>query len=39
MRSLMGRLNQFVLAPGSLTDISVWAHTYIIKSKISAMES
>ena len=23
MRSLMGRLNQFVLAPGSLTDISV----------------
>jgi hypothetical protein len=24
MRSLLGRLNQFVLAPGSLTDISVW---------------
>ena len=23
-RSLLGRLNQFVLAPGSLTDISVW---------------
>ena len=23
MRSLLGRLNQFVLAPGSLTDISV----------------
>ena len=24
MRSLLGRLNQFVLAPGSLTDIKVW---------------
>ena len=24
MRSLLGRLNQFVLAPGSLTDLKVW---------------
>jgi len=24
MRALLGRLNQFVLAPGSLTDIKVW---------------
>ena len=28
MRSLLGRLNQFVLAPGSLTDLKVWANKW-----------
>ena len=28
MRSLLGRLNQFVLAPGSLTDLKVWVFSW-----------